>query len=967
MNLLTIIVIQLCLFFSLASNPTFSNPNLIQHETDGEVNSLTLVDGADRHEVTVESVANSRPSSRANKEREDENDERNEENVQEKYDGSRSGIRQVSDVGVDAVESAVSFNLIIFFVLMGTYEFLSRSFPSIYEGRKDHVGNERFPVQLRDTFSPFQWVKPVASVTWSQVRLCSGVDAYMYLRYLRLCLNLTLTSGFWAMVILFPVFATGGGGQDGLYHLSIANVEDGSSWRFWFPVVFMWLFTMYVFHVMNEEFKHFMEVRMEFLVRGDKDIHPQHQNSLMIENIPKELRSDKALYDYFNTLFPNKIYSACVVMNIPDLEGLASRRARVTRRLEKSFALYESTGERPHHVVGRKRMIFCGIESLPMFSYIGGTKNDDYDAENTPLRGEMVDSILYYTRDLINMNSVVQKMQKDKKEIAQTGNEIVQASEWIAETIEAATDAAAMSLQAAREDGLIIGFGESNVGFSIMSLLGSGFNFFFGGFHVFNRQLDAVVENVVGNAMSSTGFVVFKDRFSVTCAASTPLCPKPEVLSASMAPDVRDIVWDNAHISATIISGNEATANFLLVIAVLFWSVPVTFIQAMATVESIATIPGMEWVQQFSGGQFATLINGYLPVIALLALINALPLIFERIATVYEDRKTLSDVQNSILVRFFYYQLANIYITVTARSVWDSLADIIDHPSTALLILGQSVPKVVGYFTALLITKILAGLPYIMLRFDALCRLFCIRMCCREEIMTRKELEEVKRKQMVWYGWEYPSQLLVIVICFTYACICPIIFFVVALYFLFAFIVYKKQMLLTYTTVYESGGKLFPSVCHLTLIGLICGQATLGGYILVRQAYYELLCLLPLPALTYRMTRLFKKLYAEPSMGLNLEIATELDRSGATNIDEFTEDFYRQPVLSEKKAEPDLYRLDAINPTWAKKSVSERSLIDDSPKESEMNNRARSFQFEEDSLVSLDLLITENKTRFQIV
>ena len=98
----------------------------------------------------------------------------------------------------------------------------------------------------------------------------------------------------------------------------------------------------------------------------------QHMYSLMIERIPHELRGDRALYDYFNRLFPGRVHSAAVVLNLPDLEKESAKRRRVLRRLEKSMVSLEVRGRRPRHVVGRKRMRCCGIETAPIFSSFGG-------------------------------------------------------------------------------------------------------------------------------------------------------------------------------------------------------------------------------------------------------------------------------------------------------------------------------------------------------------------------------------------------------------------------------------------------------------------------------------------------------------------------------------------------------------------------------------------------------------------
>ena len=226
-------------------------------------------------------------------------------------------------------------------------------------------------------------------------------------------------------------------------------------------------------------------------------------------------------------------------------------------------------------------------------------------------------------------------------------------------------------------------------------------------------------------------------------------------------------------------------------------------------------MPGLGWLQTLTSNnpQIAALINGYLPVVALLTIIMILPMIFEWVALSYEKRKTHSDVQNSILNRYFYYQLANIYVTVTAGSIWDSLFDIMQRPSAAFEILGRSLPTVVGYFVSFLLTKVFAGLPMVLLRGGSLSKMLFYRSFFRKSFLTQRELDEaIYRKEGLIYGWEYPTQLLVIVICFTYACISPVILLCGALYFQLALLVYKKQVLHVYTPIYETGGQMFPSV-----------------------------------------------------------------------------------------------------------------------------------------------------------
>lgn len=116
------------------------------------------------------------------------------------------------------------------------------------------------------------------------------------------------------------------------------------------------------------------------------------------------------------------------------------------------------------------------------------------------------------------------------------------------------------------------------------------------------------------------------------------------------------------------------------------------------------------------------------------------------------------------------------------------------------------------------------------------------------------------------YGWEFPAQLLVIMIVFTYAVICPVIVPFGLLYFVFSLVVYKKQILYVYQPVYESGGAMFPGVLQKTLFGLACGQVTLLAYLFTRGTIVQAVFLTPLPVVTIWGMGYFNENYARKSI-----------------------------------------------------------------------------------------------------
>jgi len=354
---------------------------------------------------------------------------------------SPGNVNGAKDVGVSDAMAAFGFNAIIFVILIGIYELLNRLIPSIYAARILYAPDDQMIIDLpRRSILPLSWLPTVLRTNWTSVRKCGGLDAYFFLRYIKMCMRITLVSGLWGMILLWPVFASGGNISEGWYYFSMANVTQGS-WRTWFPTIFMWFLTFYILFAMKEEYKHYLELRMQYLAEGDVNMNPQTQHSLMIEEIPREIRNDKALYTYFDALFPGKVHSAYVVLNIPDLERIASKRRRAVRRLEKSIAYYEATSKRLTHVVGRKRLMCCGIETYPIRNFGGKVfvEQDDYSSTQ---KGERVDSISYYTVQLVELNESVEKLQREKKTLAAEGSNSIDSTLWISRMIEIASDAA---------------------------------------------------------------------------------------------------------------------------------------------------------------------------------------------------------------------------------------------------------------------------------------------------------------------------------------------------------------------------------------------------------------------------------------------------------------------------------------------------------------------------------------------
>ena len=210
-------------------------------------------------------------------------------------------------------------------------------------------------------------------------------------------------------------------------------------------------------------------------------------------------------------------------------------------------------------------------------------------SDRLPERGEKVDSINYYSRELAVMNDRVARMQHEKIELAQKGNDSVRASQWISHAIDRVSSAADSALRPNQDDsGLITAFNSNRRKPLLLTILDRlGIDFISGAINYVQQNIDEVVDSVVGVTMSSTGFITFNDLSTLACAVKTPLFHKPDVLVVKMAPEPRDIIWENAHVNLGWSKGREWTANVLLGLGAILWSIPVASIQALATADQI--------------------------------------------------------------------------------------------------------------------------------------------------------------------------------------------------------------------------------------------------------------------------------------------------------------------------------------------------------------------------------------------
>jgi len=152
---------------------------------------------------------------------------------------------------VSAFVSTLVVNVVIFSIFVSLFIVLKPKQSRIYQPR--HVV-DTVPGELQVEEQPsgvFGWV----SFLWKQptsfyVEKC-GPDGFFFLRYLRVFIIVFTLTGLLIWPILFPINATGGGGQEGLDILSYSN--NTYKWRVFAHVFLSWVLFGFCIYTIYKE------------------------------------------------------------------------------------------------------------------------------------------------------------------------------------------------------------------------------------------------------------------------------------------------------------------------------------------------------------------------------------------------------------------------------------------------------------------------------------------------------------------------------------------------------------------------------------------------------------------------------------------------------------------------------------------------------------------------------------------
>ncbi|KAJ2785348.1 hypothetical protein H4R18_000559 [Coemansia javaensis] len=341
---------------------------------------------------------------------------------------------------------------------------------------------------------------------------------------------------------------------------------------------------------------------------------------------------------------------------------------------------------------------------------------------------------------------------------------------------------------------------------------------------------------------SSVGFVTFADAAAAHMAAQAFTYAQPFQLRAELAPEPRDVFWDNVTLprSARLARGAVALLTYMLMLV--YWLTMAFLLSALVSLDSLKGyfpwLPDVAEKNRWLKGLFQ-----YTTPTFTLSLMNAcVPYILSWLAAL-SGIQSRSGIQRSVLRRYFIFLVSNVLLIFTvSRAVLTDYEKWIENPALIPKLLATRLPTAAPFFMDYVILFGLGYYPIQLLQIGSIFVAAFRRMVCR----TPREFADAMRPNQIDWAFILPQPMLVFVIMATYSSLAPLVFVLAAVYYVIAYVVTKYLVYYVYARQFETAGEFILPVLKMLTGSLWHYYCLIIGLCALKGAIIYVLLLIPL-------------------------------------------------------------------------------------------------------------------------
>ncbi|KAL6621222.1 hypothetical protein ACP70R_033654 [Stipagrostis hirtigluma subsp. patula] len=356
-------------------------------------------------------------------------------------------------------------------------------------------------------------------------------------------------------------------------------------------------------------------------------------------------------------------------------------------------------------------------------------------------------------------------------------------------------------------------------------------------------------------------FVSFRSRWGAAVCAQTQQTSNPTVWLTEWAPEPRDVYWDNLSIPFVHLTVRRLIVAVAFFFLNFFYVIPIAFVQSLANIEGIEkAVPFLKPLIEMK--VVKSFIQGFLPGIALKIFLILLPSILMFMSK-FEGLTSVSSLERRSASKYYIFLFFNVFLgSIITGSALEQLQRFIHQSANEIPItVGVAIPMKATFFITYIMVDGWAGVAGEILRLKPLI-IFHLKNFFL--VKTEKDREEAMDPGSIGFDSNEPQIQLYFLLGLVYAVVTPFLLPFILIFFGFAYIVYRHQVINVYNQEYESGAAFWPIVHGRIITALIISQLLLLGLLSTKGAAQSTPVLLVLPVVTFYFHKYCKNRY-EPA------------------------------------------------------------------------------------------------------
>ncbi|CAE6449878.1 unnamed protein product [Rhizoctonia solani] len=844
-------------------------------------------------------------------------------------------------------------NIALLVIQVGGFVVLKKKFDRIYSPRTILPPLHKRTAELPS--GPWKWLPAVIFAPAEDIIRKNGLDAYLFVRFLRLMI---LVFGVFTLIswpILLPINSINmpGGGKDGLVRLSWSNITEGEHKRYIAHVVLVYIMTFFVFYLIRRELLIFVHARHQFLISRSHS-HLAQAKTVLITSMPDEMCEEKALRG-FCAFVPGGINRVWIYRDQPELPKLYNERLDICQQLEKATVKYMraiTKAWRKHKKAEKAKAKARGESGKD----VEAVQKDPKIPDSYPLTqlSTVRASLLNQPLPPTPRHSGVTPTNKAGQFVLNAANQQQESRSRLLQPAEPDTSMAMdMIPRPTHRLGRIPFVGQKVDTFDWCKTEIARLN------DEINEKRKGLPEcEPHGSAFIQCNLQMGAHVLAQCVSYHEPLKMSQKWIEVS--PD--DIIWDNIDDGAYEVRSRYVLSWLLTFAVIALWFIPTAFAgrllpyyasflfqqteQAscptwincgiLSNVDQLcAKATWLQWICRLPD-VVQGIIQGVLPPAVIAILFLLLP-IYLRAMAVFECIPRHSLVSISLYKRYYLFLVVHGFLTITlASGIISTIVPILEQPSKAVELLAKNLPNASIFFLTYIVANGLAGSASALAQVGPLVVHFLKKYLFGST--PRQSFEVTFMMPHADFGVLLPRMSLLCTIAFAYSVIAPVISGLALLAFVLYYVAWKFLFLWVYDQpeAQETGGLYFPLIVSNLFVGLYIEQLCLAGlfFLDARQTVSLVLgiFMVILLVITIGVQILLRKSFAPLTEFLPMSMATKSLHDRQHRHQKQNQN-PANPVTSDvEEEEMDLFKRDRLQ-TLIRRKVNKKLKLPTNPKE----------------------------------